>query len=503
MLPAGLAPPRSCCRWGPRVRRCLGFPRRGREDAMLGASPVLCLFGGCGGKRRRRPGLGWEAPDTVPRTVGNRLFRELVTPPCPPPSLLLAGSRGSCGSSRMPVPSTKARARQAVRRKRRERGGRLGVPAYSHPPPRARGFVATWPLARGPGSDGFGGCEKSNPDFLRVERRELASSRCSGSPPHGPPTPPGCAVQLGGDTPAAWRAPSGTWSVCLSILPPVALPLPVHPCPAPFSPRSGKAPWVPAASPREGDHGVSPPPPPFTLLPPCPPGPENPKHVLHRPYLGRARERAGNLPARAAGEVAMGKEPAIGAVAPCSQKIRCPHVPWTGVGGVSTGAGCPAPAPLTSPSAPSRHLSAPLAQACFPSPPASASTRPRTHPPAGLCRFHCLLPFAISSICSLPPPPRATASPPPVPSPPQAHPCPPAPWGASRRRGATPALPLEKRELTGARIMPPCTAFDANPGVPVPPAPAPADPWESWKVLSMGVRGSGPPPSTKAGGYLW
>lgn len=300
---------------------------------MLGASPVLCLFGGCGGKRRRRPGLGWEAPDTVPRTVGNRLFRELVTPPCPPPSLLLAGSRGSCGSSRMPVPSTKARARQAVRRKRRERGGRLGVPAYSHPPPRARGFVATWPLARGPGSDGFGGCEKSNPDFLRVERRELASSRCSGSPPHGPPTPPGCAVQLGGDTPAAWRAPSGTWSVCLSILPPVALPLPVHPCPAPFSPRSGKAPWVPAASPREGDHGVSPPPPPFTLLPPCPPGPENPKHVLHRPYLGRARERAGNLPARAAGEVAMGKEPAIGAVAPCSQKIRCPHVPWTGGGG--------------------------------------------------------------------------------------------------------------------------------------------------------------------------
>lgn len=246
-----------------------------------------------------------------------------------------------------------------------------------------------------------------------------------------------------------------------------------------------------------------PPPPPFTLLPPCPPGPENPKHVLHRPYLGRARERAGNLPARAAGEVAMGKEPAIGAVAPCSQKIRCPHVPWTGGGGVSTGAGCPAPAPLTSPSAPSRHLSAPLAQACFPSPPASASTRPRTHPPAGLCRFHCLLPFAISSICSLPPPPRATASPPPVPSPPQAHPCPPAPWGASRRRGATPALPLEKRELTGARIMPPCTAFDANPGVPVPPAPAPADPWESWKVLSMGVRGSGPPPSTKAGGYLW
>lgn len=175
---------------------------------------------------------------------------------------------------------------------------------------------------------------------------------------------------------------------------------------------------------------------------------------------------------------------------------------WGG-GGVSTGAGCPAPAPLTSPSAPSRHLSAPLAQACFPSPPASASTRPRTHPPAGLCRFHCLLPFAISSICSLPPPPRATASPPPVPSPPQAHPCPPAPWGASRRRGATPALPLEKRELTGARIMPPCTAFDANPGVPVPPAPAPADPWESWKVLSMGVRGSGPPPSTKAGGYLW
>lgn len=335
MLPAGLAPPRSCCRWGPRVRRCLGFPRRGREDAMLGASPVLCLFGGCGGKRRRRPGLGWEAPDTVPRTVGNRLFRELVTPPCPPPSLLLAGSRGSCGSSRMPVPSTKARARQAVRRKRRERGGRLGVPAYSHPPPRARGFVATWPLARGPGSDGFGGCEKSNPDFLRVERRELASSRCSGSPPHGPPTPPGCAVQLGGDTPAAWRAPSGTWSVCLSILPPVALPLPVHPCPAPFSPRSGKAPWVPAASPREGDHGVSPPPPPFTLLPPCPPGPENPKHVLHRPYLGRARERAGNLPARAAGEVAMGKEPAIGAVAPCSQKIRCPHVPWTGGGGGS------------------------------------------------------------------------------------------------------------------------------------------------------------------------
>lgn len=76
-----------------------------------------------------------------------------------------------------------------------------------------------------------------------------------------------------------------------------------------------------------------PPPPPFTLLPPCPPGPENPKHVLHRPYLGRARERAGNLPARAAGEVAMGKEPAIGAVAPCSQKIRCPHVPWTGGGG--------------------------------------------------------------------------------------------------------------------------------------------------------------------------
>lgn len=240
---------------------------------MLGASPVLCLFGGCGGKRRRRPGLGWEAPDTVPRTVGNRLFRELVTPPCPPPSLLLAGSRGSCGSSRMPVPSTKARARQAVRRKRRERGGRLGVPAYSHPPPRARGFVATWPLARGPGSDGFGGCEKSNPDFLRVERRELASSRCSGSPPHGPPTPPGCAVQLGGDTPAAWRAPSGTWSVCLSILPPVALPLPVHPCPAPFSPRSGKAPWVPAASPREGDHGVSPP-------PPRPPSPCSPLALL-------------------------------------------------------------------------------------------------------------------------------------------------------------------------------------------------------------------------------
>lgn len=158
--------------------------------------------------------------------------------------------------------------------------------------------------------------------------------------------------------------------------------------------------------------------------PPCPPGPENPKHVLHRPYLGRARERAGNLPARAAGEVAMGKEPATGAVAPCSQKIRCPHVPW--MGGVSTGAGCPAPAPLASPLAPSRHLSAPLAQACFPSPPASASTRPRTHPPAGLCRFHRLLPFAISSICSLPPPPRATASP---------LPAPPKPARAPRRRG--------------------------------------------------------------------
>lgn len=56
----------------------------GEAGRMLGASPVLCLFGVCCGRRRRRPGLGWEAQDAVPRAGGNRLFGELVTPPCPP-----------------------------------------------------------------------------------------------------------------------------------------------------------------------------------------------------------------------------------------------------------------------------------------------------------------------------------------------------------------------------------------------------------------------------------
>lgn len=122
----------------------------------------------------------------------------------------------------------------------------------------------------------------------------------------------------------------------------------------------------------------------------------------HRGALisGSKGERAGDLPARAAGrlEVAMGREAAIGAVAPWLHQIRCPHIPKTGgatVPGLVVQSRHPSPALLDA----SRCFSAPPAQACFPSLPASASTRPRTHPPAGLC--------ASSASCSLPSHPSA------------------------------------------------------------------------------------------------
>lgn len=194
----------------------------GEAGRMLSASPVLRLFGVCCGRRRRkrRPGLGWEAPDTVPRAGGNRLFGELVTPPCPPRP----------GAGREPGQLRERRGARAQQHckgeavRRRARGGRLGVPARVPP---GRGGLRS--LAPGPGADGFGGCEKSNPDFLGVGRREPASSRCSGS--SSPRGPPGMCCAGGAGTPTARQAPTGTWSVRLSIPPSIAL-FPLHPCPA-------------------------------------------------------------------------------------------------------------------------------------------------------------------------------------------------------------------------------------------------------------------------------
>lgn len=148
VLPAGLVPPRSCCRWGPRVRRCLGFPRRGREDAMLGASPVLCLFGGCGGKRRRRPGLGWEAPDTVPRTVGNRLFRELVTPPCPPPLSAAGGEPGQLREQQDARAQHQGKGKAGSEEEEEGEGRKAGGPCLLPPPTPGEGVRCN--LALGP-----------------------------------------------------------------------------------------------------------------------------------------------------------------------------------------------------------------------------------------------------------------------------------------------------------------------------------------------------------------
>lgn len=211
------------------MRPCLGFP--GEVGRMLVTSPVLCLFG-VDGRRRRRPGLGWEAPDAVPRAGGNRLFGELVTPPCPPPSPL-AGSREGCGSGGVPAPSTEARARQAVRRRRRERGGRLGVPARC-PLPGRGGWCS---LAPSP----CAGCSMA-----------LAAAKCQIRISSGwgggnwplpaeaaalPMAPPGtCLAEGGADTPAALRAPAGTWCVRLPNPSSIALPLPLHPYPAFLSP---------------------------------------------------------------------------------------------------------------------------------------------------------------------------------------------------------------------------------------------------------------------------
>lgn len=126
----------------------------------------------------------------------------------------------------------------------------------------------------------------------------------------------------------------------------------------------------------------------------------------------------------------MGREAAIRAVAPWLYQIRGPRVPQPG-GGLFLGWLCSPDTPRQ-PFWLRRGASLhPRLGLVFLPPPASASTRPRTHPPAGLRCFLCLLLFAISSMCWLPPLPGATASAPPGPGPPRA----PRPVGCELQAG--------------------------------------------------------------------
>lgn len=149
VLPAGSALPRSSCRWGPPCAAMPRFPpaRQGGCDAWRLSCAVFVWGLRWEEEEEEEAGAGLGSTGHRSQDCREPSVQGTCDPAVCPPPLLLAGSRGSCGGSRMPVPSTKARARQAVRRKRRERGGRLGVPAYS---PASPGEGVRCSLALGP-----------------------------------------------------------------------------------------------------------------------------------------------------------------------------------------------------------------------------------------------------------------------------------------------------------------------------------------------------------------
>ena len=338
---------------------------------MLGTFPLPCLFGVCGRRRRRRPGMGWEAPDAVPRAGGNRLFGELVTPPCPPP-LPLAGSRGSCGSRTVPVPSAMARARQAVRR--RERGGRLGVPARC-----PQGVGGSRSLAPGPG------CRALMALAAAKSQIRISSGWGGGNWPL-----PAAAAALPTAPPAMCRAGGGPaplhpGGVCPELCPSI------HPSLHRSSSSSPKRGGYPQHHPGRGVLGLCVCPPPPHPTPPHPPGQEKSQTRTTLALSRRARERAGDLPARAAGEIGgcHGERGCHrgGGRLPVPDKVS-PHPPDPG--GDRSRAGCAAPAPLGL-----RHrIRAPGSGLFFLFP------RQHPHPPVPAPT----LPFAVSSIRSPPSP---------------------------------------------------------------------------------------------------
>lgn len=193
----------------------------------------------------------------------------------------------------------------------------------------------------------------------------------------------------------------------------------------------------------------------------------------------------------------MGREAAIGAVAPCLHQIRCPRVPWP--------RGGPMPGLVVQPRHPSPALR--LRRGISPHPWLGLVFLPRQHP-------HPPVPTptlppasaASSASCYLLSHPSARRH---RRLPPRPHRRPtraPQPRGVRAGGGGCPGSAAGKCELMGAR------GGRCSPGqcrlvpcwVPIRGCPShrhrgPADPWEGWEVLGVGVSGSAPSPAPKPG----